>query len=293
FKNLKFESLSEPNRSRNSIAYPVIKACEDPLEKEQIEKKLAEMQTECQQKPQQENQEQNQLVDPATASHTPSGSSRSHSASQGGIKSDSFSYGKNNPFRATNSKRETEDSQDPSSRFEVSFPYDPKRPPSTDNNKGTSVSADFEENSKTDSQTPSPNSSVNFPSARGISSQKYRPSTGNNNSPLAETDPIEGTTETSLGEKINKGVRRFLSSGEQYGLIDDSPSSGSATSSFLDWMSDQTRKAKTQALKAYDSMVGITRADFQRRLQLNDENVDLFELQREMFIKACKTHNCN
>ncbi|MCZ0932198.1 MAG: hypothetical protein OXJ52_03485 [Oligoflexia bacterium] len=186
---------------------------------------------------------------------------------------------------------ETEDSQDPSSRFEVPFPYDPNRPQLTDD-KGAGISADFEGNNSDSSKDSNPYTKPNssLPSRRGISSQKYRLPTS---SSLAGINTMKDKSEKSLRKKIDTGIRRFLSSEEQYGLIDDSPPSGSATSSFLGWLSDKKRKAKKAMLKAYDGMVGIDRAEFQRRLQLNDENVDLFELQREMFIEACKTHNCD
>ena len=94
-----------------------------------------------------------------------------------------------------------------------------------------------------------------------------------------------------MGNKVNTSIRRFLSSDEQYGIIDDNPYPQSATQRFLDWMNDKKRKAKKVILNTYDGMVGIDRAEFQRRLQINNESVDLFELQREMFMGACKVHN--
>ena len=301
-KNLQFESLSKDNKSKQSIIYPVIIACDDPLEKEQIEKKIDEIQTECQQKdPQQEEQKQqqpNHLVDPATASHIPSNSSSSsqHSTnSQTGVRSDPFSYGKNNPFRAgDDSKMETQDSQDPSASSKVPFHYDPDRSQSTDNKKTADVSADFDSNnSNSSSLTDSnPYNKPDFMSSsrRGISST--RSSSGNGGSLSSEITAEGQDNSERLTKKIDRGIRKFLSSKGQYGLIDDSPSSGSATSSFLGWLSDQTKKAKKQALNAYDKIAGIGRAEFQRRLQLNDENINLFELQREMFVEACQTHNC-
>ena len=292
--NPSLESLNHSIDSNSSTAFHIKDTCSDPLEKTQFEKKLAEMQKECQQNPQQQNNQQHsQLVDPVTASHTSSGSSARHpksSSSPGGIKNAPFSYENNNPFNY-NSQSQTEDNQNPNSSFQILPPDSSPHNPQSDNNKG-SVSADFE-NTKDDSANDDPhssykNSNSSPPSRRGVSSQGYSPS--NENPSLAETN-TEKENQT-LSNKIHKGIRQYLTSDEQYGAIDEERYPQSATAQFLNWLGDKKRQAKKQALKAYDGIAGISREEFQRRLQLNNEGVDLFELQRELFISACKTHNC-
>ncbi|MDE0092666.1 MAG: hypothetical protein OXN83_05235 [Oligoflexia bacterium] len=290
--NPTLESLNHSTDSNSSTAFHIKDTCSDPLEKTQFAKKLTEMQKECQQNPQQQNsQEHNQLVDPVTASHTSSGSSARHStssSSSGGVKNAPFSYENNNPFNY-NSHSQTEDNQNPNSSFQILPPDSSPHNSRSDNNKG-SVSADFEntKDSATDPNSSYKNSSSSPPSRRGISSQGY--SSSNENPSLAETN-TEKETDQTLSNKIHKGIRQFLTSDEQYGAIDERYPQ-SATSQFLDWLGDKKRQAKKQALKAYDGIAGISREEFQRRLQLNNEGVDLFELQKELFIEACKTHNC-
>ena len=88
-------------------------------------------------------------------------------------------------------------------------------------------------------------------------------------------------------------IRSYLSSDEQYGIIDNNPRSQSATQNFFNWLNDKKRKTKKAILNAYDGAAGIDRAEFKRRQHLNSEHVNLFELQRDLLVKACERHNCD
>ena len=295
-ENVSLHSLDHPNNSPHSTAYHIIGTCEDVLKERQIDKKLVEMQTECQQNPQQENQEQNHLIDTATANHNPSGSSGSRnptsSYSKGGSETGSvpFSYESNNKGFDFNNNLQTEEEQKNSSADPYQMPsLDSNKPPSpNDESDKDSISADFESNGD-NSKSSSPYSSAQSSSPRrSVSSTGYAPSLGADS---LSADTANTTKERS--ETLGTNIRRFLSSDDQYGIINDSPYPQSASQRFLGWMNDKTRKAKKALLNTYDGIVGIDRAEFQRRLQLNNETVNLFELQKEMFIEVCKTHNCD
>ena len=295
-KKTSLYSLDHPNNSSSSAAYHIIGTCENVLKSRQIDKKIAEMQTECQQNPQQENQEENQLIDPATASHSPSGSSGSRnptsSSSKGGSETGSvpFSYESNNKGFDFNNNLQTEEEQKNSSADPYQMPsLDSNKPPSPNNESDKdSISADFESNGD-NSKSSNPYSSTQSSSPRrSVSSTGYAPSLG--------ADSLSADTANTTKERsktLGTNIRRFLSSDEQYGIINDSPYPQSASQRFLGWMNNKTRKAKKALLNTYDGIVGIDRAEFQRRLQLNNETVNLFELQKEMFIEVCKTHNCD
>ena len=287
-----FETLSQSNDSESSIARHVIKACEDPLEKTDIDKKISELQVICQQSqnspPAHQQNSQNGSLTGANGSN--SSSNHSSDTAQGGVNSSAFSYGgTNDPFNY-NGNQQAEGRSDSNSNFEYLTPPASSQAsnPTSDKN---SVSSDFEKNEAHDSTNPQNYSRLNpnSPTRRGTAS-KYGSSTGEDQTLKTEDETEE--TET-IGEKISKGIRNFLSSNEQYGAIDDSYSSQSAPAGFLDWLNDKKEKAKKQLLSAYDGVVGISREEFQRRLSLNNESVNLFEIQKELLIESCKVHNCD
>ena len=289
-----FHSLKNANSSRNSTAHGLIEACSDPLDKNQIDKKINEMQVTCQnhkqQTPQQQQQQPDHLVDPATGDKD---SSRSSQRDQkDGVQSTPFSYGKNNPFNFKGSSGLAGDDKNSSSDLQIDVPSSDSDSISKSLKDKDSVSADFEDSSSGSSQTDNP---YGYPSLDSNSSKRGVASSMRYSSPTAGdlSSLIDSTKEDSqtLGSKVGKSIRSFLSTEAKYGIINEP--SQSATASFLDWMNDKKTKTKKALLKTYDKMAGITREDFQERLHLNDETVDLFELQREMFLQACQTHNCS
>ena len=293
------KSLDHPNNSNSSPAYHIIGACNDILKDRQIDKKLAEMQRVCQQKPNNQQQQQNQLINPVTSASLPSGSqgnrnpaSSSSNGSGQGVGSQSFSYGSNNSgFKFNNNNLQGEEEGYQSSKpYQASF-SDSHRPNSLNKSDSKSISAEFEDtdDSSKDSNPYSRPDSAAL-SRRGAGSYGGS-SVGSEELSSEITNETTGKSE-GLKDKINKSVRSFLSSDEQYGAIDESSYPQSGTQSFLEWVSNQNKKAKKAVLNAYDKMVGISPAEFKRRLSLNDEHVNLFELQKEMFVMACQTYNC-
>ena len=299
-----FHSLEHPNNDQSSIAHYIIKACEIPLKSRQIDKKIAEMEQICQHRDtnkQQENQQENLFNDPATTSYSPSGSSNrnssgSSSRSSNGPGSIPFSYGSNNNQSFNyNKDLQTEEKNSEVDSYQIPDPHSNTLPSLNDDKSDkSSISADFKNSETVDPNSPqsysSPDSSA-LP-LRSPSSMKYSPSLGGAGNLSFDATDMAGDKSETWGSKVNKSIRNFLSSEASYGAIDDRTYSGSATQNFLDWINDKKNKAKKAVLNTYDGIVGVDRAEFQRKLHLNNEYVNLFNLQKEMFIEACKTHNC-
>ena len=302
-KDPNFHSLQKPNDNKNFTAFHIIEKCSDPLESHEIDRKHREMQVICQNHKKEEDSEKDSkeqqsphLIDPATTGHSSSSSSSFNSPkgkkSVESQNSAPFSYGKSNPFNYDGSGELAGDSYSSNSNLQIAVPSSSSddNPLSTDTN---SVSADFEKSSddKLSSNSNSNSSPRYNPSQRGLaSSMRYNSSSPGEELGSSLTDSTKEESQT-IGSKVSQKVRTFLSSSAEYGIV-KSPSK-STTSGFFNWMNNRVKKSKKQALKAYDGMLGISRAEVQKRLQLNDKHIDLFELQSEMFLQACQTHNCD
>ena len=243
---------------------------------------------------QNQNQQNNQQNTPLNHSVNPNPSNPSHApppsnSATGGVENRPFSYGGSNSFQFKgHSQNEGEEANRPD--FPISAPdYDPATQPKATADKN-SVPADFKSDTTTENSPSAYKSPLTGSSSqRGLSA--YSPSTAGDTAPALK-DKIKSTAE-KMGEKINKGVRKLLRSGESYGAVDNTSPPQSATAQFLDWFKNKKDQAKKKLLKTYDKKVGISREEFQQRLQLNDESVDLYKLQEELFLEACQIHNCD
>ena len=300
-KSFKTQSKAEPFKIKQpsfrsldlqgsqSLGYQIAKACEKPLDERQLEKKQAEMIQVCRQNP---NSRQ-PLIAPAVGVNPSSNNNSTGAKSSSGDNSRSFSYGgsnNNQGFNFNNNLPQDEKQGPENSPFSYDGPTDDPSNTSKSKKDTNSVSANFDNKHEdsTGSLSPLGLSDSSSSSKRKTASQGSL--TGAEDSSKEE---IEGKSEESIMDKADTVIRNYLSSDEQYGIIDEDPQPQSTTQRFFNWMNDKKRKTKKALLKAYDGAVGIDREEFKRRLHLNSEHVNLFELQRDLLIKACEIHNCD
>ena len=290
-KKPSFGSLD--SQGSQSLGHQIAKACEKPLDERQLEKKQAEMQQVCRQNP----NSQQALINPVTAVQPSSHNSNNDrdTSSSSRTQSQPFSYGqnKNKGFQFENNLPQNEKQNQEGSPFSYNMPTDNPRAKIPKDNKDTnSVSAEFDSSLKDSSDSLSPAGLSDLSSSssqRKTASQRSLSEDVNS----FEEDLQKEKSQQSIMDKAGSVIKRYLSSDEQYGVIDGNPRSQSATQSFFNWMNDKKRKVKKTVLNAYDRIGGIDQAEFKRRLHLNSEDVNLFELQGELLKKACEIHNCD
>ena len=291
----KFSSLQNNSNQKSSIAHLITRACENPLEKNQIEKKIHKMRQICQEQNRSQSQNPNSRIQgtipTAAGSNSFNSKGSTGSSSNKETSSQRFSYdkGSNEGFQFNNNSKNQEQDSELEIGSSLLLPDNQgrKRAKTSDSDKTDSdETVDW-----TDEKNPSEEHAPFISENSKTDSQEQ---TEGMESELADEklSSEEATKESEkLKSKINTQVRRFLSSDAKYGSANPYP--GSATRGFFNWVRNKTNKAKKTVLNSYDKMGGINRAEFQRRLKLNNQNTSLFELQREMFIKACEEHNCH
>ena len=301
-KSFKTQSKAEPFKIKQpsfrnlalqgsqSLVYQIAKACEKPLDERQLEKKQAEMIQVC--RMQNPNSRQ-PLIAPAVGVNPSSNNNSTGAKSSSGDNSRSFSYGgsNNNQGSNFNNNLPQDEKQGPeNSPFSYDGPTDDPSNTSKNKKDTNSVSANFDNKHEDSTGSLSPLSLSDSSSSSKRKTASQGSLTGAEDSSKEE---IEGKSEESIMDKADTVIRNYLSSDEQYGIIDEDPQPQSTTQRFFNWMNDKKRKTKKALLKAYDGVVGIDREEFKRRLHLNSEHVNLFELQRDLLIKACEIHNCD
>lgn len=282
-------------RDNRSVSYPIKNTCKDVLKENQIDQKIRDLQAVCQKNsPEQQTKGSSPFTieSPDLNLGSSSGNSSNRNPASKVQKSVPFSYEGNNTGNFTNSTLPNEEPEDYSSSG-----YNIQSPSGFDDTKDKrgSISADFKQSDEpgsnsANSYNPSLSPSPRFPNRRAGFGQGDSQSENSLAQKEAEEEEKEDTE--SLTDKFHKGVRNLLSSKEEYGIIDNERNS-SATSGYLNWFGEKSKNIKKKLSNAYDGMVGIDRAEFKRRLHLNEENVNLFEVQRDLFMEACKTHNCD
>ncbi|MCY4321515.1 MAG: hypothetical protein OXC37_03805, partial [Bdellovibrionaceae bacterium] len=280
--------------TNKSTAYHITKNCSNPMEKHKIEEKITEMQSLCKkqngtnEEQNQQTQQQNspQLTNPTGTYNYGSNTSSpnySQNSSDPNSVSSAFSYDKNNRLGSTDNPQQAESANSNLPNLDPSKLNDPILKKGTD-----SISAEFKED--LDSLSESENLGFDTSSTeRGISAS-------NNPFTKSDTDSLTKTTKTSsqtTGSTIQRTIKRILSSSADYGISDENAYAQSPTGQFVNWWDNNVKKAKKTLRVAYDKTVGISKLEFKQRMKLNDEDVNLFKLQQEMIVMACRTHNCD
>ena len=313
-ENSRFDTLDSPSKNRSSIAYKIYKACENPLEERQLEKKRNEMRKICREQKQEEKEEkeeqknqqqiqlqqQNPFTDTTTSNtntntKTNNKDTNDSSSDDEGTKTkgQNFDYNKNQGFNPNhNSNWEEQQNQNSGSPI-ATVPSDPNSDTKKDDDslkKDTSTEeftggADSLENTLSSIE----NDISKNGSQRGLSSSDG--SLGGEEELSSEETTSE--TEQSEGNPVSSTIRKILSTDKEYGVVNENAySQQSATQGFFDWMGKKADQAKKVAGNAYDKMVGVGPRAFQEKLHLNNKSVNLFELQGNMFKKACSEHKC-